>query len=178
MGPIWVLLAPDGPHVWPMNFAFRGPHERNVEDLSLDDPQIWSMVVRNSFDVAVIMPSTPSHYIDNRSRYGNFQYKDKTVVRPCYFYNKNDPLVSIPQSVHKLIIKILYYTYYFYFRNNDQIWSSFFPWHDNSTVVTCTNLWAGCVIIIITNRKEWCFKDELTHRSWRGSPWPSFITAI
>ena len=23
MGPIWVLLAPDGPHVGPMNFAIR-----------------------------------------------------------------------------------------------------------------------------------------------------------
>ena len=28
MGPIWVLLAPDGPHVGPMNLAIRGPSRK------------------------------------------------------------------------------------------------------------------------------------------------------
>ena len=30
MGPTWVLSAPDGPHVGPMNLAIRGPIFHNI----------------------------------------------------------------------------------------------------------------------------------------------------
>ena len=34
MGPIWVLSAPDGPHVGPMNLAIRNAFEANVKDVA------------------------------------------------------------------------------------------------------------------------------------------------
>ena len=32
LGPTWILSAPDGPHVGPMNFAFRDGYEAKRQD--------------------------------------------------------------------------------------------------------------------------------------------------
>ena len=35
MGPTWVLLAPDKPHVGPMNLAIRGPGFNELSDRNM-----------------------------------------------------------------------------------------------------------------------------------------------
>ena len=37
MGPTWVLSAPDGPHVGPMNLTIRGAHKRDTIPSLVDE---------------------------------------------------------------------------------------------------------------------------------------------
>ena len=37
MGPTWVLSAPDGPHVGPMNLAIRGDNAIVADDLAVQE---------------------------------------------------------------------------------------------------------------------------------------------
>ena len=37
----------------------------------------------------LLMPWAPSQYKDHLSRYGDFHYKDETVIRPSHLYNGN-----------------------------------------------------------------------------------------
>ena len=86
MGPTWVLSAPDGPHICPMNLAIRNGacHPRGGNPLK---------------DFCVMMgPRVYLQYKDHLSRYRDSHCKDKVFVRLTYLYNGDsyiDDMVSL-----------------------------------------------------------------------------------
>ena len=62
MGPTWVLLAPDGPHVGSMNLVIRSPDSITFVHILLAARMLWLLVVVYSVPTTVSASCTPLVY--------------------------------------------------------------------------------------------------------------------
>ena len=84
MGPTWVLSAPDGPHVGPMNLAIRATYER------LHSSGNYTIIHTNSGTGSIPYICLGSGIAgDNTLRLGQDGHQILDVIFKCVFFNKN-----------------------------------------------------------------------------------------